>query len=279
LSILATPSALAVPSRPPLAPLTSLTSEIAIRPRRLPTGQCSLPGHRRHRAGPVSAGNWDSIAVLNLRLPNFYLPHKRMGVLCHHPYGGPAGGRHPLGAFQGSCWGRRCRDSPAPGSRRALQGFTDNPPALRCGPSASASAACDNGPGRSWPPMANHSTSPTVRTPASAMGTRRSWKAASGEKARDMPSLSAALSERLGGLLAISHKKAPRGTGALSQAWRSNGAQAAALSSVTCGAGAAVAIGIWRGFFASGISRTRSTWSRPFSSVAFFTCTKSASWN
>ena len=33
-----------------------------------------------------------------------------------------------------------------------------------------------------------------------------------------------------------------------------------------------------RGFLASGISRTRSTWSRPFSSEAFFTCTKSASW-
>jgi len=36
--------------------------------------------------------------------------------------------------------------------------------------------------------------------------------------------------------------------------------------------------GILRGFLASGISRTRSTWSRPFSSEAFFTCTKSASW-
>ena len=34
-----------------------------------------------------------------------------------------------------------------------------------------------------------------------------------------------------------------------------------------------------RGFLASGISRTRSTWSRPFSSEAFFTSTKSASWN
>jgi hypothetical protein len=38
-------------------------------------------------------------------------------------------------------------------------------------------------------------------------------------------------------------------------------------------------IGIWRGFLASGISRTRSTCSRPFCSEAPFTWTKSASWN
>ena len=37
-------------------------------------------------------------------------------------------------------------------------------------------------------------------------------------------------------------------------------------------------IGMLRGFLASGISRTRSTWSRPFSSEAFFTWTKSANW-
>src|SRR5260370_21764633 len=50
--------------------------------------------------------------------------------------------------------------------------------------------------------------------------------------------------------------------------------------STTCGATAlAVVIGMLRGFLASGISRTRSTWSRPFSSEAFFTATKSASWN
>ncbi len=51
--------------------------------------------------------------------------------------------------------------------------------------------------------------------------------------------------------------------------------QAAALSPlpITCGWLAEVVIGMLRGFFASGISRTRSTCSRPFSSEAFFTVT------
>src|SRR3954453_16878166 len=52
--------------------------------------------------------------------------------------------------------------------------------------------------------------------------------------------------------------------------------QAAAFStepSTTCADGAEVAIGMLRGFLASGISRERSTWRRPFSSEAFFTTT------
>ena len=58
--------------------------------------------------------------------------------------------------------------------------------------------------------------------------------------------------------------------------------QAAAFSaepSTTRRGGAPAEIGIERGFLASGISRTRSTWSRPCSREAFFTTTKSASWN
>ncbi len=52
----------------------------------------------------------------------------------------------------------------------------------------------------------------------------------------------------------------------------------AAFDSTTFGARALVPIGICRGFWASGISRTRSTWSSPCSRAAPVTWTWSASW-
>ena len=64
--------------------------------------------------------------------------------------------------------------------------------------------------------------------------------------------------------------------------WAFPSVQAAAFSvepSITGALCTLPEIGMLRGFFASGISRTRSTCSNPFSSEAFFTTTKSASWN
>ncbi len=71
--------------------------------------------------------------------------------------------------------------------------------------------------------------------------------------------------------------KAPRTSGALialSRLFRRRSSrQAAALVSRTCALALPLPIGTWRGFFASGISRTRSTCRRPFSRLAFFTVT------
>jgi|GEM_PF-5520413 len=60
---------------------------------------------------------------------------------------------------------------------------------------------------------------------------------------------------------------------------KSTKAYAAFWFSIAVGPLALPPIGIERGFFASGISRTRSTCRRPFSMLAPLTRTKSASWN
>ncbi len=72
--------------------------------------------------------------------------------------------------------------------------------------------------------------------------------------------------------------KAPRKTGALRQRFIERIAYAAFWFSIGLPL-VLPAIGIERGFFASGISRTRSTCRRPFSRLAPLTWTKSASWN
>ena len=70
--------------------------------------------------------------------------------------------------------------------------------------------------------------------------------------------------------------KAPRKTGALPL---TSGKAAYAACFWTSTVLPLLPIGIERGFLASGISRTRSTCRRPFSRLAPFTWTKSASWN
>ncbi len=72
--------------------------------------------------------------------------------------------------------------------------------------------------------------------------------------------------------------KAPRMSGALPYFALKLRCYAATLVSTTCGLALPLPIGIWRGFFASGISRTRSTCSNPFSRLALLTMTWSASW-
>ena len=72
-------------------------------------------------------------------------------------------------------------------------------------------------------------------------------------------------------------KSAPDIRGACSRL--ANDRYAAFWLPITVGPLALPLIGIERGFFASGISRTKSTCKRPFSRLAPFTRTKSASWN
>ena len=72
-------------------------------------------------------------------------------------------------------------------------------------------------------------------------------------------------------------KSAPDIRGACSRL--ANDRYAAFWFPITVGPLALPLIGIERGFFASGISRTKSTCKRPFSRLAPFTRTKSASWN
>ena len=72
-------------------------------------------------------------------------------------------------------------------------------------------------------------------------------------------------------------KSAPDIRGACSRL--ANDPYAAFWFPITVGPLALPLIGIERGFFASGISRTKSTCKRPFSRLAPFTRTKSASWN
>ena len=75
---------------------------------------------------------------------------------------------------------------------------------------------------------------------------------------------------------AAHESKAPRKTGALPL---TSGKAAYAACFWTSTVLLLLPIGIERGFLASGISRTRSTCRRPFSRLAPFTWTKSASWN
>ncbi len=96
----------------------------------------------------------------------------------------------------------------------------------------------------------------------------------------NLESETAAVSAGLAVMATITRKsKAPRKTGALYRSRDRRQAYAAFWLSITVGPLALPLIGIERGFFASGISRTRSTCRRPFSRLAPLTWTKSASWN